>query len=111
MVFDKKRKKSILLVYLAERSKEVKSSTLWSIYSMLTSTLKVKENVDIRKVPKLVPFLKKTVSRTSSQVSVGHQAKKSMVLTREQINHFLTEADDNIYLLVKTLFLNLLLII
>src|SRR3978361_485955 len=60
---------------------------------MLKSTLNVKENVDVRKFPKIVPYLKNK--------SVGYPGKKSKVLTREDITKFLEEADDGTYLLMK----------
>lgn len=84
---------NILLAYLLQKSKMVKSSTLWSIYSMLKCMLNVREGVDIKQFSKLVPFLKRK--------SVGYQAKKSKILTRQQIDLFLREADDETYLLLK----------
>lgn len=70
---------NVLLAYFAKKSKKVKSSTLWAVYSMLKLTLNVRENVDFTK---LDPFLKK--------LSVGHRhPKKSKVLTREEINQFI----------------------
>lgn len=86
----------VLLAYFEEKSKKVKASTLWSMYSMLKSTLNIKENIDLRKFPKLVPYLKKK--------SVGYRAKKSKILTREQINRFITEANDENYLMMKVNF-------
>ena len=37
----------VILAYLAQKSETVKSSTLWSMYSMLKSTILVKKNVNI----------------------------------------------------------------
>jgi hypothetical protein len=68
---------NVVLAYLMEKSKTVKSSTLWSTYSMLKLTLNIRDGIGVTKFLKLVPFLKK---------SVGYQAKKSKVLTRDQIN-------------------------
>lgn len=85
---------NVLLAYLSEKSKNVKASTLWATYSMLKSTLNIKENVDIAKFTKLVPFIK--------QQAVGYRAKKSKVFTREEISKFITEAPDEIYLFLKT---------
>jgi hypothetical protein len=84
---------NVVLAYLMEKSKTVKSSTLWSTYSMLKLTLNIRDGIDVRKFLKLVPFLKKK--------SVGYQAKKSKVLTRDQINLFLEKASDENYLLWK----------
>lgn len=89
----RKISENVLLAYFAEKSKKLKSSTLWAIYSMLKATLNVKENVDFKKFTKLVPYLKK--------LSVGNHPKKSKVLTREEVEQFIREADDETYLLVK----------
>lgn len=84
---------NVLLIYFNEMAKGKLSSTLWSIYSMLKSTLVVKENVDISKYSRLIAFLKRK--------SVGYRAKKSKVLRREEMNKFLSEAPDDRYLLIK----------
>jgi hypothetical protein len=67
---------NVVLAYLMEKSKTVKSSTLWSTYSILKLTLNIRDGIDVTKFLKLVPFLKKK--------SVGYQAKKSKVLTQDQ---------------------------
>jgi hypothetical protein len=67
---------NVVLAYLMEKSKTVNSSTLWSTYSMLKFTLNIRDGTGVTKFLKLVPFLKK----------VGYQAKKSKVLTRDQID-------------------------
>jgi hypothetical protein len=54
-----KRCNKIVLAYLMEKSKTVKSSTLWSTYSMLKLTLNIRDGIDVTKFLKLVPFLKK----------------------------------------------------
>jgi hypothetical protein len=69
---------NVVLAYLMEKSKTVKSSTLWSTYSMLKLTLNIRDGIGVTKFLKLVPFLKKK--------SVGYQVKKCKVLTRDQIN-------------------------
>jgi hypothetical protein len=60
---------------------------------MLKLTLNIRDGIDVTKFLKLVPFLKKS--------PVGYQAKKSKVLTRDQINLFLEKASDENYLLLK----------
>ncbi|KAJ3665816.1 hypothetical protein Zmor_001287 [Zophobas morio] len=79
-----KRKK--MLNYLDEKSQEVKPSTLWSKYSMIKAVLSVKENIEINRV---IAFLKRN--------SVGYEPTKSKVLTRQEIDTFLTNADDMKY--------------
>ena len=59
---------------------------------MLKSTLNVKENVNIAKFPKLIPYLKNK--------STGYSPKKSKILT-EEIETFLEEAPDNRFLIEK----------
>lgn len=86
---------NVLLAYLAEKAKLVKGSTLWSTYSMLKSTLNIKENVDVTKYSKVVPFLKKQM--------IGYRARKSKVFTSADICKFLTTAPDDSYLLSKVL--------
>jgi hypothetical protein len=71
---------NVLLAYFSEKSKDHKSSTLWAQYSMIRSSLIVNTNIDISKYPKLMAFLKRN--------SDGYQAKKSKVLTRDQMEIF-----------------------
>jgi hypothetical protein len=58
---------NVVLAYLMEKSKTVKSSTLWSTYSMLKLTLNIRDGIDVTKFLKLVPFLKKKVSWLSGE--------------------------------------------
>ncbi|CAH1366120.1 unnamed protein product, partial [Tenebrio molitor] len=60
---------------------------------MIRSSLIVNTNIDISKYPKLMAFLKRN--------SDGYQAKKSKVLTRDQMEIFLSAANDNEYLMIK----------
>lgn len=89
----KKFTESVLLAYFAENSKKMKSSTLWSSYSMLKTCLIVQDNVDISKFSKLIAFLKRK--------SVGYRAKKSRIFTRTEISRFLLEAPDESFLMMK----------
>ncbi|KAK2574836.1 hypothetical protein KPH14_013018, partial [Odynerus spinipes] len=38
---------SILMAYFSELAQKYKSSTLWSVYSMLKATIKINEKIDI----------------------------------------------------------------
>jgi hypothetical protein len=89
----KKITENVMLAYLEEKSKIVRSSTLWSTFSMLKSTLNVKENVDLKQFPRLVPYLKNK--------AVGYKSQKSAIFTRDDINNFIAKADDQDYLLMK----------
>lgn len=84
---------TVLLAYFAKLSETLKASTLWSIYSMLRSTLSVKNDIDISKYPKLRSFLKRKSS--------GFKSKKSRTFSAQEINTFLTNAADSKYLLTK----------
>lgn len=83
----------VLLAYFAHLSKTMKSSTLWSQYSMVKATLSIKNGVQIDRYSKLRAFLKRK--------NEGYTPKKSLVLTSEQVEHFINEAPDNKYLMIK----------
>lgn len=83
----------VLMAYFDDLSKKMKSSTLWSIYSMLKSTLNIKHNVDLTKYLKLKAFLKRSAD--------GYVAKKSRTFEKEHVQKFLLEAPDDIYLSTK----------
>ena len=84
---------NIMLAYFSEKEKVLKPSSLWSEYSMIKTTLAVKEDIDIKKYLKLISFLKRK--------SVGYRAKKSKTFTRAEILKFLEEAPDDKYLFMK----------
>ncbi|KAJ8923456.1 hypothetical protein NQ315_002015 [Exocentrus adspersus] len=84
----------VLLVFFAEKSKTLSSSTLWAHYSMLKTMLNVKRNIDVSKFYKLSAFLKRK--------SEGYKPKKAKVLSLDQIDKFLLEAPDKDFLMVKT---------
>ncbi|KAJ8980607.1 hypothetical protein NQ317_017368 [Molorchus minor] len=63
------------------------------MFFQISSTLNDKENVDFKTFTKLVPYLKK--------LSIGNHPKKLKVITREEGNQFIREADDETYLMVK----------
>lgn len=72
---------NVVLAYFSELTKDKKASTLWSIYSMLRTTLNIRDNVDISKFSKLGAYLK--------QQNIGYKAKKSSVFTEQDIDKFL----------------------
>jgi hypothetical protein len=76
----------VLLAYLDEKTAKLKPPTLWSTFSMLKAMLNVKENIDVRKVPTNVPYLKNK--------TVGYRGKKSKILTQEDISKFIEAADE-----------------
>lgn len=83
----------VMLAFFAGESKIYKSSSLWSIYSMLRAVLLIKENINIANYLKLKSYLKRK--------SVGYEAKKSRVFSRNEINEFLRKAPDHDFLLLK----------
>ncbi|CAH0545791.1 unnamed protein product [Brassicogethes aeneus] len=84
---------SVLLAYFFKLSKQYKSSTLWSNFSMIKAELNIRHNVNINTYTKLTAFLKHN--------GKGYTAKKSKVLTKQQFDEFLKNAPDNVYLATK----------
>ncbi|XP_051159761.1 uncharacterized protein LOC127280650 [Leptopilina boulardi] len=84
---------NVMIPYFMELAEKYKPPTLWATYSMLKSTLKNNDNVNIAKFLKLTTFLKRK--------SEGYKSKKSKILSPENINTFLSEAPDEIYLATK----------
>lgn len=93
----KKYSENVLLTYFGQKAQTLKSSTLWSKYSMLRQTLKIKNDIDISHYAKLIAFLKKK--------SVGYKAKKSLTLSKDHIENFIRNAPDDEYLCKKVCFL------
>lgn len=87
---------SVLLVYFTKELHKLKASTMWSTYSMLRATLNIKENVDIKNFTKLRAHLKKQ--------NKGYHAKKSAILTKDQVYQFVIDAPDQQYLAMKVTF-------
>lgn len=75
------------------QSKFLKSSTLWSQYSMIRSTLLINDDIDVFKYLKLIAFLKCT--------NDGYVPNKSCTFIMENVTKFLNEAPDEKYLLFK----------
>ncbi|XP_043283728.1 uncharacterized protein [Venturia canescens] len=84
---------TILMAYFKELSEKYKPSTLWSIYSMLKATLKIKEKIEIDTYHTFKEFIKKQSS--------GFTSNKSKVFTSENIQKFLSEAPNSQYLATK----------
>lgn len=89
----KSSSENVLLVYFEELSRKYKASTLWSIFSMLKATIKIKHNINITDYMKLQSFLKRK--------SEKYTPKKSKILTEEDFSKFLNTAPDQQYLLIK----------
>lgn len=84
----------VLLAYFTELSdKKNMSSTMWAKYSMLKSTLKIHDKVDISKYSSLSAMLK--------QASKSHVPKQARSFTETEIQRFLDTAPDVAWLDVK----------
>lgn len=86
----------VLLAYFEQKSRILKGSTLWSLYSMLRATINVNKKIEIKNFPCLIAFIKRK--------STGQIPKKSSVFTKIEVQKFLKEADDDKYLLMKVNF-------
>ncbi|KAJ8914499.1 hypothetical protein NQ315_002772, partial [Exocentrus adspersus] len=84
-----------ILAYFNSDLSRYKSSSLWSKYSMLRSTINLREGIDISKFPSVIPFLKRK--------GEGYKPKKSLILTREHIDEFLIKADTKEHLFNKVI--------
>lgn len=87
---------NVVMAYFLDLCLKMKSSTLWSNYSMLKSTLALKHNVDISTYSKLRSLLKRQAQ--------GYRAKKSKILTKEEIEKFIQEAPDKENLMIKVIY-------
>ncbi|XP_066256701.1 protein tramtrack, beta isoform-like isoform X10 [Euwallacea similis] len=83
----------VVLKYFEDLSLTHSCATMWVYYSMLRSTLIINNNINIEKYEKLRNFLKIK--------SKGYQSKKAKLFTQEEIDTFLFEAPDHIYLATK----------
>lgn len=83
----------VVLSYFSELKGKLSPGTLWSRYSMLKSTLKIYENVDIGVYASLNGFLKNQLK--------GYTPKKAKVLTEIELRRFIDEAPDIAWLDVK----------
>ncbi|XP_044752134.1 uncharacterized protein LOC123312026 [Coccinella septempunctata] len=84
---------SVMLEYFTNIAKKGLIASLWPKYSMLKATLSVKNNIDISGYNKLIMFFK--------QQKEGYNPKKSKVLEKEHIKEFITNAPDNMFLMMK----------
>lgn len=88
-----KYSENVLLAYFSTKAKNYKASTLWSMFSMIKATMMANNKVNIGTYSNLIAYLKRQ--------SKGYKPKKSMVLTRSEINKFLFEAPDDFHLMHK----------
>lgn len=84
---------TILLAYFSELSARYASTTLWSKFSMLRTTLTAHGFASLGALGKVAAFLKRA--------GEGKDIKKSSVFTRADIERFLCETPDEQYLHIK----------
>lgn len=84
---------SVLLKYFSELAEKSKPTTLWVYHTMLKSTLRINDNLDISSYTTLISFLK--------EKSAGYKPFKATVFTEEDIEKFINEAPDDRWLDVK----------
>lgn len=86
-------KEEVFMAYFNHLSKIFSPSSLWSKYSMIKSILKIKKNIDLSQYFKLTSYIKR--------LNDGYKPKKSKILEKSDVDKFLLEAPDHIYLLIK----------
>lgn len=84
---------TVLLGYFGDLAKTFAPSSLWSKYSMVKKTLIVNKNINIANYYKLMEYLKQT--------SKGYKAKKSKILSREDVLKFIYKAPNETFLMKK----------
>jgi hypothetical protein len=72
---------------------KMKSSSLWSTYSMVRSLMNINHGIDISRFLKLRAFLKKQ--------NECYTPKKSRVFTKKEFDKFLSDSSDQQYLGLK----------
>ena len=90
-----KNEENNLLIYFTKLKEKLAPATLWSIYSMLKSTLYSHENIDIKNFLNLKALVKNN--------SKGYKPKQSLAFKWENIVKFMNEASDHIYLATKVI--------
>lgn len=76
-----------ILAYFDTELAPYKASTLWTKYSMLRTTIKLHEKVDISKFGSIICFLKRK--------GEAYKPKKSLTLSREHVETFLMNAGED----------------
>lgn len=84
---------NVLIAYFQELMETMKSSSIWTHYSIIKSLININHNIDISKYKKLQALLKRK--------SEGYVGKKSKIFSPEQLKTFIDEAPDEIYLFIK----------
>ncbi|XP_073963880.1 uncharacterized protein [Choristoneura fumiferana] len=83
----------VFLSYFKELAETKKASTLLNNYSILRSTVSAHHGVHINNYGKLMSYLKVQLE--------GHTTKKSKLFTAQDVETFLNNAPDDVYLVMK----------
>lgn len=83
-----------MIIVCLFQSEKYSPNTLWPKYSMLKTMLTLKN----RNLPAKYFDMVESVIKNKNK---GYQAKKSKVLTREELIRFMSEAPDDVFLLQK----------
>lgn len=83
----------VLLEYFTDLATRSKPTTLFAIYSMLKSTFRSNEGIDISNYSRLLEYLK--------EKNAGYRPIKAKAFTDDEIERFVSEAPDDRWLDVK----------
>lgn len=83
----------VLLAYFSELAYKTKPSTLLAYYSMLKATLRINDDIDISSYDQLAKFVKVK--------NIDYEPAKAKMFTEEDIEKFINEAPDALWLDVK----------
>lgn len=84
---------AVLMAYFEELAKTKKPPSLYSCYSMLKTTMKINDNIDIA--------LYHTLSTYLREKAAGYKSTKAKIFTKDEIERFINEAPDELWLDVK----------
>lgn len=84
---------TVLLTFFHEMALKHKPSTLWAYYSMLKTTIKANDRLDIGRYDQLSAFLKSKAT--------GYLPIKASVFSLADIHRFIDNAPDELWLDVK----------
>lgn len=83
----------VIVEFFKELLKKYTPSSILTRYSMLRSTLEINHNIFLKQYSKLRSFLK--------EINSGYKKKSYKTFTSEEINKFISEAPDEVYLPAK----------
>lgn len=88
-------KENNLIVYFKDLKSKLKPPSLWSVWSMLKKTLSTHDGVDISRFLNLKSLL--------TNNGKGYKPKKSAILKWNEVEKFLRDATDHVYLASKVI--------